>query len=68
MEKALVHGFNSKPSNPMLIPNVLEQWAALKPFNLYRFIENATIIVPEHYSILDLERQGLYQWKGQGHQ
>jgi len=68
VEKALVHEFNSKPANPMLIPNVLEQWATLKPFNLYRFIENATIVVPAHYAILDLKRQGAYQWKGQGHQ
>jgi len=68
VEKALVHEFNSKPANPLLIPNVLDQWATLKPFNLYRFIENATIVVPAHYSILDLKRQGVYQWKGQGHQ
>jgi len=73
MEQKLIHEFNSKPANSMLIPNVLEQWATLKPFNLYRFIENATIVVPVHYSILDLKRDvgpnsTRYQWKGQGHQ
>ena len=56
-----------EPSHPILIKNVVDQWKVLKPFDLKFLVSNETVAIDENYEITTLDREEVYQFKGQAH-